>query len=301
MKAVYKRDYEVEKLNILIALIPAIGWGIFPLIASKTGGNPSNQILGTGLGATLVGLLVFIFTKPAMDMQSFIIAFIAGALWTIGQLGQFVSMRPERMGVTTTMPISTGLQLVGNSIIGMLFLGDWKGVQAKTLGIIALAIVVLGVILTAKTDDRDGGTASVKDVLFLGVTTIGYWVYSSFPNLPQVKEVSPQSLFLPETLGILCGASLYVLFSKQSKEFSAKSTWLGMIPGAAWGIAAYAYIFSAQANGSTTAFIFTQLCVLISTIGGMVFLHEKKTATELKFTIAGLALIVIGSVMTGFI
>ena len=104
-------------MNIIIALIPAVCWGIFPLIASKTGGGPANQILGTGLGATLVGLIVFAIMHPTITASAFIWAFMAGACWTIGQIGQFISMKPERMGVTTTMPISAGFQLVGNSLI----------------------------------------------------------------------------------------------------------------------------------------------------------------------------------------
>src|SRR5699024_11515657 len=77
-------------------LIPAVCWGIFPLIASKTGGGPANQILGTGLGATLVGLIVFAIMHPTITASAFIWAFMAGACWTIGQIGQFISMKPER-------------------------------------------------------------------------------------------------------------------------------------------------------------------------------------------------------------
>lgn len=55
-------------MNIIIALIPAVCWGIFPLIASKTGGGPANQILGTGLGATLVGLIVFAIMHQQLQL-----------------------------------------------------------------------------------------------------------------------------------------------------------------------------------------------------------------------------------------
>lgn len=288
-------------MNIVIALIPAVCWGIFPLIASKTGGGPANQILGTGLGATLVGLIVFAIMHPTITASAFIWAFMAGACWTIGQIGQFISMKPERMGVTTTMPISAGFQLVGNSLIGMLFLGNWSGTTAKIIGLVALAIVVGGVVLTAVTDDNKSEAASVKDVLFLLVTTVGYWIYSSFPNLPAVRHVSPTALYLPEMLGILCGALIFVFATRETSALTARESWAGMIGGAIWGIAAFAYIFSAQENGTSSAFIYTQLSVVISTLGGMLFLHERKTSRELGFTLAGLVLLVVGSVITGFI
>ena len=39
---------------LLIGLGPLLGWGLFPTIASKIGGRPVNQILGTSLGRLMV-------------------------------------------------------------------------------------------------------------------------------------------------------------------------------------------------------------------------------------------------------
>lgn len=44
-------------MNYLLALIPAIGWGIMPLITGKIGGSTINQMFGIGAGATIVGWL----------------------------------------------------------------------------------------------------------------------------------------------------------------------------------------------------------------------------------------------------
>ena len=41
---------------LLIGLGPLLGWGLFPTIASKIGGRPVNQILGTSLGTLIVWL-----------------------------------------------------------------------------------------------------------------------------------------------------------------------------------------------------------------------------------------------------
>lgn len=43
---------------ILIGLGPLLGWGLYPTIASKIGGRPVNQILGSTLG-TLIFAFVF--------------------------------------------------------------------------------------------------------------------------------------------------------------------------------------------------------------------------------------------------
>ena len=90
---------------------------------------------------------------------------------------------------------------------------------------------------------------------------------------------------------------LYSAFQETS-ALTARESWAGMIGGAIWGIAAFAYIFSAQENGTSSAFIYTQLSVVISTLGGLIFLHEKKTRNGLIFTIAGLVLIIGGAMLT---
>lgn len=283
-------------MNILIALIPAIGWDSMPLITGKIGGSAVNQIFGIGAGASIIGLLAFAFTKPTVSTQAFTFAVLCGALWTIGQIGQFISFK--RMGVSNTVPLSTVFQLVGNSIIGMMVFGDWAGTRAKTIGIAALVIVVIGALCTAITDQK-GKRVSVSDFMFLLCTTVGYWVYSSFPNIPLIKAQSSTGIFLPEMLGILLGALIYGLFTDRS-AFRQKQQYLNILGGLAWGIAGFAYIFSAQANGNASAFIWTQLNVVIATFGGIFILHERKSKREMTYTILGIGLIVLGSVATSF-
>ena len=48
----------MKLVAILIGLGPLIGWGIYPTIASKFGGKPVNQILGSTIG-TLIFAIVY--------------------------------------------------------------------------------------------------------------------------------------------------------------------------------------------------------------------------------------------------
>lgn len=282
-------------MNIIIALLPAIGWGIMPWIVNKVpASKTANQILGVGLGATLVGIIVTIAKQPATSLPVFLISMISGAFWTIGQIGQFISF--TRIGVSKTMPISTGLQLVGNTLIGALIFSEWHSQNDFLFGSIALLIIIVGVILTAYTekDADESKKATKKDFLFLILTTVGYLVYSAFPK---TISANAESMFLPQTLGILLGAIIYLLFSKQQVAFKQKASYLDIFAGIAFGIAAYTYIISAQLNGVTNAFIYGQLSVIISTLGGMTLLGEKQEGKELLTTLAGLALIVVGAVL----
>ena len=68
--------------------------------------------------------------------------------------------------------------------------------------------------------------------------------------------------------------------------------------GIIYAIAALSYIISVQMNGVNLAFVMSQLCVVISTLGGIVFLHEQKTKKGYIYTVIGLALIVAGAVLT---
>ncbi|GAA3191648.1 hypothetical protein GCM10020008_10810 [Lentilactobacillus kefiri DSM 20587 = JCM 5818] len=104
---------------------------------------------------------------------------------------------------------------------------------------------------------------------------------------------------MPEMMGILIGAVIYGLFTDR-QSFKQREQYLNITAGLLWGIAALSYIYSAQANGNTSAFIWTQLSVIIATFGGILILHEKKSHREMLYTIAGIVLIVVGSVATSF-
>ncbi len=282
----------------LLALIPALGWGLMPLITGKIGGSAVNQMFGIGGGATIIGLIAYIVTQPHVSTTAFWFSVLCGALGTIGQIGQFVSFK--RMGVSNTMPLSTVLQLVGNSLIGVIIFGEWHSARALTIGFIALAIVVIGALMTSVSDGNSDKKVTASNFIFLLVTTIGYWVYSAFPKIPVVAHESAQGIFLPEMLGILLGSVLYAIFSGNANSFKQKEQYLNILGGLSWGIAYFAYIFAAKALGVTEAFIFTQLNVIIATFGGIWLLHEHKSHREMTYTVWGIVLIVIGSIATAF-
>lgn len=285
-------------MQYLIALIPALGWGFMPIITGKVGGSPVNQIFGLGLGSTIIGLAVFLIMRPHITAVAFLFSVFIGILWSTAQIGQFVSIK--RMGVSSTIPLSTAFQLVGSSILGMVFFGDWPGIQQKIVGIIALIIVVIGVIMTSVSDDKESSNVTPQNILFLLITTIGYWAYSTFPNMSIVKNIDSAALIFPETLGILIGATVYTLI-KEPSAFKQKEHWANTLGGLSWGAAAFAYIIAGRQLGTSTAFVFAQLNCIIATLGGVWILKEVKSHREMAYTILGIGLVVIGSLATGFI
>ena len=108
---------------LLIGLGPLLGWGLFPTIASKIGGRPVNQILGTSLG-TLIFAAIFSMINglafPAgMDL---FFSILSGVGWACAQIITFKCF--TMIGSSRAMPVTTAFQLLGASLWGVFFLGN---------------------------------------------------------------------------------------------------------------------------------------------------------------------------------
>lgn len=193
------------------------------------------------------------------------------------------------------MPISTGLQLIGTAFIGVLIFGEWASVNAKIFGVIGILLLIIGVSLTAKKDKGTQGNKKSGTLIMLILTTIGFLVYNS---IPRAMTSSGLAIFLPESVGMVIAVLLYIIFTRQPQVLKEKASWQSLIAGFVFSVAAITYILSVRDNGVNSAFVVSQLSVVLSTIGGMVFLHEAKTRHELMLTIIGLILIVVGAIVT---
>ena len=280
-------------MNIVLMLLPAIAWGILPLAVARVNGKTINQILGTAIGTLIVSIVVFLIMRPTISITSFILAALAGGFWIIGQLGQYNAYRS--IGVSQTMPISTGLQLIGTAFIGVLIFGEWASANAKIFGIIGILLLIVGVSLTAKKDNKTPGNNQTRTVVMLVLTTIGFLVYNS---IPRAMTSSGLAIFLPESVGMVIAVLLYIIFTRQPQVLKEKASWQSLLAGFIFSIASITYILSVRDNGVNSAFVISQLSVVLSTVGGMVFLDESKTRHELLLTIIGLILIVGGAIVT---
>ena len=284
-------------MNIVWMLLPAIAWGVLPLIVSQLGGRPVNQIFGTAAGTLIASLVVQLIVHPAINVTSFIMAMIAGAFWIIGQLGQYTGY--ANVGVSKTMPISTGLQLVGTSLVGVFLFGEWSTTIAKLVGGLGVLLLVIGVIMTSIQDRQEvTGSNQRRTIVMLIVTTIGFIVFNA---IPKALSASGIAIFLPESVGMMVAVIVYMLISGQGRIVAERASWLNIIGGLVFSVASLTYIVSVSQNGVNTAFVVSQLSVVLSTLGGMVFLHERKSKRELVLTLSGLVLIVIGAVVTTLI
>ncbi len=280
---------------LLIGLGPLLGWGLFPTIASKIGGRPVNQILGTSLG-TLIFAAIFSMINglvfPAgMDL---FFSILSGVGWACAQIITFKCF--TMIGSSRAMPVTTAFQLLGASLWGVFFLGNWPGATAKLLGAFALVLIMIGAKMTVWSETESAESAGImkKAVLLLAVGEIGYWAYSA---APQATAIDGMHAFLPQAIGMVIVAVIYsavvTIKGGETSPFIEAVSYKQIFSGFFFAFAALTYLISAQPdmNGLATGFILSQTSVVLATLTGIWFLGQKKTAKEMTVTIIGLVLI----------
>ena len=285
---------------LLIGLGPLLGWGLYPTIASKIGGRPVNQILGSTLG-TLIFAIVFALYK-GMELPTgsdLTFSILSGVGWAIAQIITFQSF--TLIGSSRAMPITTAFQLLGASLWGVFALGNWPGATAKVLGAFALVLIILGAWMTVWTEKKntEGSNLLKKAVLLLAVGEIGYWAYSA---APQATSIDGMHAFLPQAIGMVIDAVVYsaVLSFKEKSAFVEVVSYKHIFSGFFFAFAALTYLISAQPdmNGLATGFILSQTSVVLATLTGIWFLGQKKTKKEMTVTVIGLVLILAAATIT---
>jgi putative ribose uptake protein len=284
---------------LLIGLGPLLGWGLYPTIASKIGGKPVNQILGSTLG-TLIFAIIFSVSQgiSLATGTDLLLGILSGIGWASAQIITFYCF--GLIGSSKAMPVTTAFQLLGASLWGVIALGNWPGVSAKVFGGLALILIIVGASLTVWTEEKSDENTSVlkKAVIMLGIGEIGYWGYSA---APQATSLTGQEAFLPQAILVAVIYSLVLsVKTKEKSAFIEVVSYKHIFSGFFFAFAALTYLISAQPdmNGLATGFILSQTSVVLATLTGIWFLGQKRTKKEMTMTLIGLALIIIAATVT---
>ncbi|MBN7275350.1 glucose transporter GlcU [Ligilactobacillus pobuzihii] len=283
-------------MGILIGLVPALGWGLQALVMQKIGGKYTNKTLGMALTTIVFGIAAYFYLRPEMTAALLWGSILSGLSWSLGQILQTKSF--DLLGVSTAMPVSTGEQLVLTTLLGAIALQEWTHAWQYFVGLPAIAIIVLGVAFTTVEDNKTekGGSSNLKKgMLILIISSIGQ---AGYAVLPRVFDLNGGDVLLPQSIAMTAGVMLLSSFEKDNDMFG-KKTWQNMLTGICFSVANVGLLFSNQINGVAVGFTLSQLNVVVSTIGGIWFLHEVKTKHEMKYTMWGLALVVLGAVLIG--
>ena len=287
---------------LLIGLGPLLGWGLFPTIASKIGGRPVNQILGTSLGTLIFAAIFSMINGLAFPTgMDLFFSILSGVGWACAQIITFKCF--TMIGSSRAMPVTTAFQLLGASLWGVFFLGNWPGATAKLLGAFALVLIMIGAKMTVWSETESAESAGImkKAVLLLAVGEIGYWAYSA---APQATAIDGMHAFLPQAIGMVIVAVIYsavvTIKGGETSPFIEAVSYKQIFSGFFFAFAALTYLISAQPdmNVFATGFILSQTSVVLATLTGIWFLGQKKTAKEMTVTIIGLVLILAAATIT---
>lgn len=292
-----------KSLALLIGLGPFIGWGLFPTIASKFGGKPTNQILGATMGTFIFALIfALIGHAPIPSGQDFFLAVLSGFGWAFAQTLLFKSF--TYVGSSVTQPITTALQLIVTALWGVMALGNWPTWPHKIIGFICLLAIILGAAMTSWKENKtkENSTHLKIAMILIAIAAIGQWLYSAAPQA--AHHMNGSSAFLPQSIGMLLTAIVYGLLQiKKHNYFKDQVSYKQIISGFFFAFAALTYLVSAQpqVNGLATAFVLSQASVILATLTGIYLLNQRKTNHEMVLTISGLILIVVATSVTAFL
>lgn len=283
-------------MDILIALIPAIAWGSIGLVSNKLGGNSYQQTVGMSAGAVLFAIGAYFVYQPTIDMKIVLVGLLSGALWSLGQMQQFQSMK--FIGVSNTLPISTGLQLIVNTLAGVLLFREWTSTRDIILGIIAIIILIFGVTFTTVTDTKEatdnskGQKKSGARALIL--STIGYGLYTITIN---AAGVDAMAVILPQAVGMLIGSLLFSVKQDIKSHYTVRN----LVTGLVWATGNIFMLISMEKVGLAISFSLSQTGIIISTLGSIWFLGETKTKREFRYILMGCILVIVGGVLLGYV
>lgn len=304
-------------MDILFALLPSLFLGPLGIMLAKIGGTVRQQTLGEMLGALVVAGIAVPFLSPAWTTTSFLVPFLGGITCAIGIAMQLYSFRV--VGVSRTMPISTGLQIVITGLAGVLLFNEWATPRATLLGVGAMAIIMSGIALTSFSEreagsgtlDADepnagvaGASAKVVDRAMirkgLAINVVSAFFLCGYMVWLRWEDISYTEFIFPLALGMSVGALFVAAFMRDDKPLANTTLAKLLVPGVMFGIGVMLMQIANQRVGVATGFTLSQVGVVISVFGGIVWLQERKTPAELRASIAGVILVLVGAAIIGY-
>lgn len=291
-------------MDILIGLFPSLMFGTMNLLVGKIGGSPRQQNLGIALGAGTLSLLLLPLIENQWSIKALTLGILGAIFWTCGQV--FLLQAFKYQGVSRSMPVVVGVQLVQNALLGVLLLNEWRAPLAFTFGTTALILIITGIYATSYHEPRETSSAlgNKKPAnLRKGIlsATISGMFYAIYPAMFQYFQLSPTDALGPMGIGILLSGITFTLLLRRTYPTPIWDKKLPQLigPGFMWAMGNLALLTSAAKLGVATGFTLSQLGVVLSTLGGIFLLGEKRSRKEMIFVLAGVTLVATGGILLG--
>ena len=280
----------------LIVFLPALGWGLMPLVAQLTKASPKEQLTGTTLTALLFALAIYFVEPTPFVLVTFIISFISGILWAIGQLLQFQSF--QKMSVQKVIPIICGLQLIGTTLFAAIVFNEWATRIDIIVGSMALFSILIGICLTSYQAKQENSSPFIP-VKYLMTLFCSAFALISYVIINQFFGVSGLEVILPQAIGMVTSALVINLFTKTTLR--SRKVSLNLLTGLCWSVANVSLFIANGTVGIAKSFPISQGSIVIATLGGILIFKERKNHREWVAVIGGIMAVMGGVLMISFV
>lgn len=285
-------------MDILIALSPSLFFGVMAILIGYFGGGARQQNFGVTVGAGATSLIAFYLIGGSWSVRVIGAGLGAGFLWTGAQFFQLRAFKAH--GVSRTMPLSTGIQLFINALAGVILFGEWNTLLALGVGIASLVAITLGTLLSTWSEETLSPLPPKRRRLGIINTTAAGTLFGLYPPLLRFFEVpasdGPGGMGLGLIIGgVVLGLSLPADGSHD--RVLSPATVKIALSGLMWTCANTLLLEGNERIGVATGFALSQLGVVISTFGGIILLGEQRTRREMRATVQGVTLVLVGGAL----
>ncbi len=134
----------------------------------------------------------------------------------------------------------------------------------------------------------------------VGVVLLSSLFLSLYVVTNQIFLIEGYRIILPQSVGMLITS--YIIVKYCSKEIVYRENVLfNLITGILWSIANLGMFITTNTLGVTISFSISQSCVIVATLGGIIFFKEKKNKKEWLAIFIGIILIMSGVFMLSII
>lgn len=298
---VHQNRIEIIVIDILWALVPSILFGLQTTITGAVKTTDQQRVLGLTMGGFIFALAVTPFLGVQWNVRDVIVAFVTGLIVGWGLVDQVAAFNV--LGVSRTMPVSTGGQLAAISLGGVLLFGEWRHGGALPVGATAIIVLILGIWFVSRTEEGSD-TKNLDWARGTRLLMTSTFAFSSYVLIGRAFGLDGPSILLPQATGYFLVALIaYAVDARRKGDEAPKLVSLPMAQmtalGLMWGAAVVLLQVGAGRVGVATGFTLSQLGILISTPLGILWLGEHRTGRELRWTVIGVALVIVGAVLAG--
>lgn len=269
-----------------IGIFSGFLWAVgqtFQFVAMKNLGISKTYPISTGsqlVGACLSGALVF---GEWQTKQHFALGITALVILVTGIA--FTSVKERKYSGKTSGKKSSGRKSSENK-------SSEKFADENELPGISNSEIKSSEKNHYENKNADGSKKLYAGIFALVVSTLGYCGQAI---LVRASELDGKYLMLPQAFGWLLGGIVFAL----RKDSFSKATFKNMLTGFSFGIGNLFFLISVTNLGLAISFPLSQTGAVISTLGPVFLLGEKKTKKELVFAVLGCVLIIIGGFFVG--